>query len=249
MKGIILAEGFGKRLSNEIDLESVGPKTLLPINNYTLLERMVSDLASFKICTANIVVGYKADIVKEICSDLGRKYGVELHLVHNHEYLSTNTAYSLDIGLNNVNDDVVIFNGDVLYDKIILNDLLRLKQTAIVIDNKKVLTEESFKVRVINNQIVEMGKIVPIQRATGEFIGISKIIKDDIEEAKRLLKMLISNDIYCYYDLIYQHLSVHYNLAYLFTNGLKWTEVDDINDFEYAKSIVFMVDKTRELGK
>lgn len=233
-------------MSKNVDLEKIGPKCLLTINGYTLLERMASDLVSLDVDTINIVVGYKAETVQSACTTLSKKYGACFNLVNNNDYLSTNTAYSLDIGLDDVEDeDVVIFNGDILYDYNILKNILATKQTAISVDNKKVLTEESFKLRIINNRIEEMGKTTPIEKATGEFIGISTIAGRDIEEAKRLLKVLISDDLNSYYDLIYQSISKRGKLAYSFTNGLKWTEIDDIHDLIYARSIVGISDATR----
>ena len=233
-------------MSEDVDLEKIGPKCLLTINGYTLLERMVSDLVSFDVDTINIVVGYKAETVQSVCTTLSKKYGASFNLVNNNDYLSTNTACSLDIGLDDVEDgDVVIFNGDMLYDYNILKNILATKQTAISVDNKKVLTEESFKLRIINNRIEEMGKTTPIEKATGEFIGISTIAGRDLEEAKRLLKVLISDDLNNYYDLIYQSISKSGNLAYSFTNGLKWTEIDDIHDLMYARSIAGISDGTR----
>ncbi len=237
MIGVILAAGRGRRLSGDIDLEKIGPKCLLPINGRTLLERMVSDLVSFGVDTITIVVGYRADMVRETCAALGRKYGAQFNLVRNDDYLSTNTACSLHIGLSDVHDDVVIFNGDVLYDRAILNNLLEINRTAISVENIKPLTEESFKVRIVNGRIEEMGKTVPIERATGEFIGISKIAEGDLKAAKRLLGVLVSDNPNNYYDFIYQSLSKSGNLAYSFTNGLKWTEIDDLHDLKYAESI------------
>ncbi|KLK87737.1 hypothetical protein SZ63_08940 [Methanoculleus sediminis] len=237
MIGIILAAGSGRRLGRDIDLEKIGPKCLLTIDNCTLLERMVSDLASFDVNAITIVVGYKADMVRKTCTKLEKTYDVRLNPVRNGDYLSTNTAYSLHIGLSDIHDDVVIFNGDVLYDRAILDNLLKIHQTAITVDDTKPLTEESFKVKIVDGRIEEMGKTVPVERATGEFIGISKVAGRDIGEVKRLLDILVSGNPNNYYDFIYQSLSKSGNLAYSFTNGLKWTEIDDIRDLRYAESI------------
>ncbi len=243
--GVILAAGRGRRLGRDIDLEKVGPKCLLPIDGYTLLERVVSDLVSFDVDAITIVVGYKAEMVRKACVTLERKHGIQFDLARNDAYLSTNTAYSLHIGLENTYDDVVIFNGDVLYDRAILNNLLGIDQTAISVDNTKPLTAESFKVKIVNGRIEEMGKAVPIDKATGEFIGISKIAGKDLLEAKRLLESLVSDDPNNYYDFIYQSLSKSGNVAYSFTNGLKWTEIDDLHDLKYAGSIAGICAGTR----
>lgn len=237
MIGVILAAGRGQRLGRDIDLERIGPKCLLPIDGRTLLERIVSDLVSSGVDTITIVVGYRAEMVREACAALGRKYGARFNLVRNDAYLSTNTACSLQIGLSGIHDDVVIFNGDVLYDRAILDNLLKMNQTAIAVDNTKPLTGESFKVRIVNGRIEEMGKTVPVERATGEFIGISTIVKRDLREAKELLNILVSSNPNNYYDFIYRSFSENGNLAYSFTNGLKWTEIDDIQDLRYAESL------------
>ena len=243
--GIILAAGRGQRLSRDVDLKTVGPKCLLTINGYTLLERMISDLIFFNVDRINIVVGYKADLVEEACIILKRKYGASLKFIHNNDYQSTNTAYSLHIGLDGIYDDVVIFNGDVLYDYTILRRILELDQTSIVVDNEKMLTDESFKVRIADGRIEEMGKTIAVENATGEFIGISKVAQRDLQEAKRLLKILVSENLNNYYDFIYQSLSKKGVVAYSFTDGLPWTEIDDIHDLIYARSIADVADGTR----
>ncbi len=234
-------------MSSDVNLEEIGPKCLLPIDGCTLLERMVADLVSFDAGTITIVVGYRAEMVQKTCTILEREYGADINLVHNDDYLSTNTAYSLHIGLSSVYDDVVIFNGDLLYDHAILDNMLRMHQTAIAVDNIKPLTEESFKVRIVDSRIEEMGKAIPAERATGEFIGISRIANGDIDEAKNLLKALVAGNPNNYYDFIYQSLSENGDLAYSFTNGLKWTEIDDIHDLRYAESIADAVAARRQI--
>lgn len=245
MIGVILAAGRGRRLSRDIDLDKIGPKCLLPVNGCTLLERMVADLASSDVDAVIIVAGYKRHVVLDACRALESRYGIEVRLAYNWDYARTNTAYSLDIGLADVDEDVVVFNGDMLYDYAILRELLDIRRTAIVVDNRKPLTNESFKLRVVDSRIEEMGKHVPIEEATGEFIGISKIAKIDLDRAKRLLKVLIADDLNNYYDFIYKSLSQDGSLAYSYTNGRPWTEIDDIHDYEYAECIAGMSDGTR----
>jgi choline kinase len=239
--GVILAAGRGQRLSSDINLEEIGPKCLLPIDDCTLLERMVADLVSLDAGTITVVIGYRAELVQRACTMLEKEYGADFNLVRNDDYLSTNTAYSLHIGLAGAHGEAVILNGDLLYDRAILNDVVKAHQTTIAVDTAKPLTEESFKVRIVNNRIEEMGKAVPVERATGEFIGISKIVGRDIGAAKCLLEALAADDPNTYYDFIYQSLSEDGDLAYSLTNDLKWTEIDDISDLRYAKSIAGII--------
>jgi len=52
------------------------------------------------------------------------------------------------------------------------------------------------------------------------------------------LENLISEDVQNYYDLAYKELSAKSSIDYFFTNGLKWTEIDDKDDWDYAKIMV-----------
>ena len=69
----------------------------------------------------------------------------------------------------------MIINGDNVVDECILYGLLKIKGTALVVDNHKHLNEESFKLRIENNIIMEIGKDIDIDTASGEFIGMKRI--------------------------------------------------------------------------
>lgn len=237
MIGVVLAAGRGLRLREDVDMEEIGPKTLLSIDGHTLLERMVADLANFDAERVNVVVGHRADLVQKECFSLESKYGIEIRLLNNRDYASTNTACSLQLGIKDVKEDAVIFNGDVLYEYAILCRLIDSSGTAISIDNNKTLTGESFKLTIRDGRIERMGKDIPIEAASGEFIGLSKIIKEDLSDARAFLKELIAEDRNSYYDHIYRSLSQKGGVAYSYTDGLRWTEIDDIDDLRYAESI------------
>ena len=137
----------------------------------------------------------------------------------------------------------MIINGDNVVDERIISGLLKIKETALVIDNHKHLNEESFKLRIENNIIMAIGKGIDIDTASGEFIGISKVFKDDLPLLNSILEELISEDVQNYYDLAYKELSKKAKIKYFYTNGLKWTEIDDKNDWKYANTLVEEFDK------
>ena len=41
-----------------------------------------------------------------------------------------------------------------------------------------------------------------------------------------------------YYDFAYKKLSSLSKIDFVLTNGLKWTEIDDKNDFSYAQKLI-----------
>lgn len=77
-----------------------------------------------------------------------------------------------------------------------------------------------------------------IPSSSGEFIGVSKVIAQDIPEFNDILSGLIDEDPQNYYDYAFKELSKIKTIDFVLTNGLKWTEIDDHNDWENAQLLV-----------
>ncbi len=214
------------------------PKPLLEIEDTSLLERMMANCISSGVKEFIIVLGYKKERVLEKIDYLQGKYQVKISTVENKKYSQTNTSCSVSLATKNIDDDVIIINGDNVVDKHIISGLLKISKTALVVDNYKKLNEESFKLRIEDNIIMEIGKGINIDTSSGEFIGISKVSKKDLPLFNSILDDLIAEDVQNYYDLAYKSLSKKVSVGYFYTNGLKWTEIDDKNDWEYAHTLI-----------
>ena len=77
-----------------------------------------------------------------------------------------------------------------------------------------------------------------IPSSSGEFIGVSKVVKEDLVQFNRILEEKIEEDPQNYYDFAYKDLSETTIIDYVLTNGLKWTEIDDHVDWEKAQLLV-----------
>ena len=239
MIAIILAAGTGSRL---MPLTKNIPKPLLEIGDMSLMERMMINCISNDINEFVIVLGHKKERVIEKIDYLKEKYHVKIDFIENKKYSQTNTSCSVNLATQKLEDDVLIINGDNVVDERIISGLLKINETALVVDNYKELNEESFKLRIKNNVIMEIGKGIDIDTASGEFIGISKVSKTDLDLFNSILKDLIAEDVQNYYDLAYKDLSKKSNMHYFYTNGLKWTEIDDKNDWQYAHTLIEEID-------
>ena len=146
-------------------------------------------------------------------------------------------------------DDFVLVNGDNVVDPSIITRLVSSNNTGMIIDNFKELNEESFKLiiddesfnedkTISNGKIHSIGKGLDIPSSSGEFIGVSKVISDDVAEFNRILEKLIEEDPQNYYDYAYKYLSEIKTIDFVLTNGLKWTEIDDHTDWENAHILV-----------
>jgi len=235
MEAIILAAGMGKRL---LPLTLTCPKCLVEIFDETIFERIINNCLPYGINHFSVVIGHGKEAMYHIKKELEIKYSVTITYLENVNYNITNTGVSLSIALEHVKDDVIIINGDNVFDKRIIGEISLQNASSIVIDNMKSLNEESFKVRYMTNKIELMGKNIPVTRSNGEFIGISKINKHDIGAFKRILERMIKIDKNVYYDFTFQKLSFIQPLTFVLTNGLRWTEIDTMDDLANAKNII-----------
>jgi choline kinase len=249
MIGVILAAGMGTRL---MPLTRDIPKAMLKINDTTLLERMIKNCINADISKFIVIVGYNRDKVIDLCPEIAEKYDIEIKTIVNEKYDVTNTSVSTYLASKFIEEnpeDFILVNGDNVVDPEIITRLAECENTGMIIDNFKDLNEESFKLiikdevlnddgSIANGEIAAIGKGLDIPSSTGEFIGVSKVIGDDIADFNRILERLIDEDPQNYYDFAYEDLSKIKTIDFVLTNGLKWTEIDDHTDWENAQKLV-----------
>ena len=254
MIAVILAAGMGTRL---MPLTKEIPKALLEINDVTLLERMIKNCINTGISKFIVVVGYNHDKVIEFCEKLAEKYDIEIDAVVNEDYEVTNTSVSTFIASKIIAEnpeDFILVNGDNVVDPEIISRIAECRHTAMIIDNYKKLNEESFKLiiddevfnddkTILHGSINSIGKTLDIASSSGEFIGVSKVISEDIAEFNEILSELIEENPQNYYDFAYKDLSTIKTIDFVLTNALKWTEIDDHNDWENAQILVNELEK------
>lgn len=255
MIAVILAAGMGSRL---MPLTKDIPKPLLKINEITLLERMIKNCINQDISYFIVVTGYNKDKVTVFCDELEEEYNIEIKTVFNEKYDLTNTSVSTYLASRfieeNMQDDFILINGDNVVDPEIIARIAASENTGMIIDNFKELNEESFKLiiddesfneekTIANGKINSIGKGLDISSSSGEFIGISKVIIDDVAEFNRILERLIEENPQNYYDYAYKDLSEIKTINFVLTNGLEWTEIDDHADWEKAQILVKKLEK------
>lgn len=250
MIGVILSAGMGTRL---MPLTKEIPKPLLEINAMTLLERMMKNLMREDIKDFIVIVGYNKDKVIDLAPKLEEKYSINIKILENEKYDITNTSVSTYIASkyiqDNGPDDFILINGDNVVDPEIITRIAERENTSLIVDNFKDLNEESFKLiiedetfnedkSIANGTIAEIGKGIDIASSTGEFIGVSMVSKKDLLKFNEILEELMAEDKQNYYDFAYRSLSKITTIDFVLTNGLKWTEIDDYNDWQQAQKLI-----------
>ena len=112
MKAIILAAGIGNRMK---PLTLLRHKTLMPIGEKTVLERIIGGLLTKGINDLIIVTGYRAD---DLRAHVAEKFpGTSVTYVHNPHYETTNNIYSLWLAISQISGqvDVLLIESDLIY--------------------------------------------------------------------------------------------------------------------------------------
>ena len=221
MKAVILAAGIGSRLG----ISEPKPLTKLK-NGESILQRQVECLSEY-IGINNIIaiVGYKKELIMESFPNI--------LYVYNDFYDTTNTSKSLLAGLNKIEEeDVLWLNGDVVFEKELLPQIIQCSESCMAVNTNSVGEEE------IKYNLFEDGTIKDVSKAVnpalGEAVGINKIILSDLHQFKANLEKCHNQD---YFEKALE-LSIQ--------NGMKVIPVD-ISD--YLCMEIDFVDDLKQINK
>jgi choline kinase len=235
MKAVVLCAGRGIRL---LPYTQEVPKCLLKIGSKTLLEYIIENFKTVGIDKIWLITGFQEEKIKTLVRSQGYS---DIKTLTNPYYLRTNTAFSLNLALKQLDDDFILINGDMIFDRTILIDLLNHPQkNCVIVDNSINLDKEEVKVSAQNGFISRIGKTLNPSKCIGEAIGINKISSDTIMPLAKefdLLEQKGENNHFFEkgFDLLAHK---NYPFGILLTNK-PWTEIDTQNDFDYAKNEIY----------
>ncbi|WP_097025878.1 methyltransferase domain-containing protein [Clostridium peptidivorans] len=183
MKAIILNAGKSSKMENILKDK---PKCLLEIEGNSLLEIQINTLYNCGIDNISVVRGYNK---KEI-NIPGIKY------YDNDEYENTNVLYSLFCAKEELNDDVIILYGDILFEEDTIKRMLDSKENisiGVMINKDECFNhvgeidylEKEMLVFDAQNNVELIGKGLNVEnKNTGIFTGIIKCNKKGINVIK-----------------------------------------------------------------
>lgn len=236
MKALILAAGLGSRLA---PLTNDKPKSLVEVNGQPILFKQIENLQENGINDITIVTGYKSNVLVD---KVTAKYN-NIKFINSDDYINTNNMYSAYIGINNMfaEDDMADFlmmNADVFYDSVIVSDLLHTRASNMIAVDKGTYNEESMKIKVKDNRVINISKQIKEENAYGCSIDVYKFGKEAgkafihactryIEEEKNLnLWSEIALD-----DILMKIEFIPLNI-----NG-RWLEIDNHDDLRKAEEL------------
>ncbi len=156
MRAIILAAGIGRRFENAAESK---PKILLPFADRSLLERHLAILRAIGIDEITLGVGHRAELIE---AELSRLDEISVELVHNPDYRegSIVTLSCLGEAITR-GGDILLMDGDVLYDRRMLERLIGSPQSNVfLLDREVEAGEEPMKLAIRDGQPVDFRKIL-----------------------------------------------------------------------------------------
>ncbi len=240
MKAIILAAGQGKRLK---PLTNDKPKCMVDLFGKRIIDYQIEVFKKFGISDIIVVTGFKNKSV-----DIS-----EIKTYKNSNFDKTNMVTTLFCAKDELNDDVIISYGDIVFEDSVLQELLSSNQDfSIVIDKN---WEEYWRLRFddpINDaeslkldseyNILDIGKKVSsLEVIQGQYIGLMKFSKSGTTIIKKLYEELENGKNPLNPKIPFKQAYMTDFLQCLINKGIKlkavpvknrWLEVDTVNDFE-----------------
>lgn len=236
LKAIILAAGEGTRL-RPYTLDR--PKCLVEVDGYSLLDRQLDVLASEAIHPVILIGGYRVEMLN--------RRSIEIRV--NPRYAETNMVWTLFCAEDDLEGDVLLCYGDIVYSREILQALLKSKaDIAIAIDldwesywrarNEDPLADAETLKLAADHRILEIGqKPKSLAEIEGQYMGLMKfsakgvqLLKKTFHDAK-LAGALRGKPLEKAYmtDLLQAMICLDIRLDAVTVNG-GWVEVDTVTD-------------------
>lgn len=205
--------------------DSLTPYPLMPFDGgQCLVERTIGILRELKFTNILLVVGY--------CEEMFQRFvAADVSLVSNPNYQFTASMGSLAMAAPYINEDFLVIEGDVFYEKKLLEQLVRT-----VYDNCLTITEESGNgdeafVETKNGFVTKISKDRHCMgKFEGEMIGVTKLSLEKFRLMMELWRK--SNNPYVNYEYLFFDVTEPIDRPYILFPNLIWGEVDNARDFE-----------------
>jgi L-glutamine-phosphate cytidylyltransferase len=238
MKAIILAAGEGTRL-RPYTLDR--PKCLVEVDGISLLDRQLAVLAAESINPIVLIGGYRVEMLE--------RPDVETRI--NPRYAETNMVWTLFCAEHDLEGDLLLCYGDIVYSREILQAILKSKaDIAVAIDldwesywrarNENPLDDAETLKLASDGRILEIGqKPKSLAEIEGQYMGLMKFSAKGIQMLKKVFHdaksagSLRGKSVENAYmtGLLQEMIDLNYRLEAVPVHG-GWVEVDTVDDLK-----------------
>ena len=239
-RAIILAAGLGQRLR---PLTTDMPKCLVEVNGVPILFRSLRVLASAGVTQVIIVVGYEAAQVRR---RVGPNFaGIDIEYVDAPLFDTTNNIRSLWDARRYCDEDILLIEGDVLFDRDVVMQLCEQAGSSMaVVPNNANLSgtvvrhdDDGFVIAfILGAELDENHDGSDAQKTVNIYLLRAEVLRTKI--LPELCRQIDSGNVQDYYETVFRDLVADGSLADLVAVDVsisRWSEVDDYRDLEIAE--------------
>ena len=227
---VIMAAGMGTRFGS---MTEERPKGFIEAGGKAMVVRSIETLISCGIERIVIGTGY----LRECYEDLAHQYP-QIECCFSPRYAETNSMYTLYNCRDVIgNEDFLLLESDLVFERRAITALLDCPHPDVMLITPVTKFQDQYYVESnaegkLTNCSVNKNEL----NAKGELVGIHKLSADfyqkmcaDYNQKENLLPKLG-------YEYQLLHMSQHIKPVYvLCEEGLKWYEIDDIDDLKFAE--------------
>ena len=249
---VILAAGLGLRLRSVI---GEVPKGLLEIQGSGLLERSIQLLSFSGITKFFVVTGFQHQILENRLREQVR--GTDLDFTHNQQYASSGSMESLAMMKNEVQEDFLLLESDLIYERRALELLLESGQPDTVLTSGQTNSKDEVWIygepRSLERESLEIGRIRYINKQPcpqfdlcGELVGISWLSAEMFETMCGYHAANKPRTLQYHYEENISDLSAEREISYLKIPDLVWAEIDMESHYQRVLNEVYPRIQARE---
>lgn len=226
MRALLLAAGRGTRISRYL---SGNPKCTVDIGEEKLISYTIKMLREKGISEIGIVLGYKAQIIKDTLKKERVIY------FYNPFFDVTNSVASAWFAKEFIkeDEDLMIMNADVYLEPAILDHVLECKKNPVLFSDERRKEEADYKFKYEDGILQKYGKELEGDDITGEYIGVAKIGSNMIKTFVNKMEEMINQQQHSVWweNILYSMVGTR-NIFVENVGEKFWAEVDYIEDYE-----------------
>lgn len=246
-RAIILSAGQGRRL---LPLTEDIPKCLLPVGGKPVIEWQIEALLAAGVHDITVVTGFKSSLVEAQLQRYAKQARVST--IFNPFFEVADNLASCWIARSAMDHDFLLLNGDTIFDKAVLVQVLNSVPTPITlsVSHKLSYDTDDMKVQLDENGWVRhVSKSLSTDQIDCESIGLiffrergPQLFSSAVEEALRDQAKLN-----CWYLSIVDALASRQLVSTCSVPGHLWCEIDFIGDLARAEALFRKTDQDKTL--
>ncbi len=232
-QAVILAAGLGVRLKQRTEAQ---PKGLIKVGGHSLIDRSLSLLRQAGIEKVFIGTGYLSEFYEHMSES-----EASISCIKSDRYKTTGSMYTLYNMRDLLNEDFLLLESDLLYERNALAHLLNDTAADIILGSGKTYSGDEVYLQTDKaNALEKVSKnAADLDSINAELVGISKVSMERFQHMNHCFEQVMHENPKTDYEYVMAMSSALQPFRVKKIDDLAWCEIDDENHLERAVNLVY----------